>query len=59
MEQTIVNSVHRIANAIYKKQGYMSTVNREDTRVVLQAYCLLINKFREENNIESVASTKS
>lgn len=52
MNEVIINSIHKIANHIYKKRGYAVTVKREDVAVVLQATNLLINKIEEDNNGE-------
>ena len=51
MENAIINGVHQIANAIYKKQGYAITISKADVTTVLQAYILLQGEIKnyEEN----------
>jgi len=47
MNDIIVNGVHEIANAIYKREGYAVTIPRGAVVTVLQAYLLLLEEMRK------------
>jgi len=50
VSEAIIDGVHRIANAIYKKRGYHITVSKADVAVSLEAFILLSEKIKEEDN---------
>ena len=53
MDKAIIDGVHKIANHLYKKEGYLITINREDVAIVLEAFSLLEEKIEEGNNGET------
>jgi len=50
MSESIIDGVYRIANYLYKKRGYAVTISKSDVAVTLEAFILLSERIKEENN---------
>jgi len=50
MSEAVIDGVHKIANYLYKRRGYAITISREDVATTLEAFILLNNRFKEDNN---------
>ncbi|GAG86922.1 unnamed protein product, partial [marine sediment metagenome] len=49
-DEAIVEGITKIANSIYKRNGYMIRIDACDVRTVLEAEEMLIGKIQEQNN---------
>ena len=53
MNKVIVDSVHEIANFLYREKGYVITIKKVDVAIVLEALELLSKKIKGGNNGEN------